>query len=308
MPIYNILLNSSNVSNSNNMYYTYNFISGNFEIQEDAEICISSISMPYSWFNINQSYYNNAKFSFYFGGSTLYNITFQDGFYLTSDINNYIESFCITNNLYKTNNSTGNNVYYIYVFSNSTYYSNQFLLYPIESTTQTGYTYPVGFPFSSGNITPQLNFLSSSNFGNILGFNSGLYPLTTSTSAVSILSNKTPNATTVNSITVRCNLVNNECTTPSDIMDNFPINSTFGSNISYSPSYEKWVGIKQGSYSRLLIYFQDQNLNPIIATDNNVSISLLIKQSRKKLDIIKEKILKNIKSLDFQDENKEDEL
>jgi len=306
MPIYNILLNSSNISSSNNTYFTYKFIQGNFEIYEGAEICVSQISIAYSWFNINSNYYNNASFSFYFGGNTLYNIVLPDGFYLTNDINNYIEQYCITNNLYKTDNTTGLNVYYIYLFSNTTYYANQFLLYPIESSALSGFTYPSGFPFSSGGYTPKMVFSSSSNFGNVIGFSSGTYPSTNQTTAQSILSNITPNASNVNSITVRCNLVNNDCTTPTDILDTFPINANFGSLISYTPSYEKWIEIVSGSYHRLILYLQDQNLNQIIARDPNTSISLLIKQGRKKNHIVKIENPIKIKPIEFK-ENNEDE-
>ena len=64
---------------------------------------------------------------------------------------------------------------------------------------------------------------------------------------------------------------------PSDILDSFSINSTFGSNISYNPSYEKWVSLKNGTYSNLVISFTDQNFNPIAILDPNVTITLLIK-------------------------------
>ena len=65
---------------------------------------------------------------------------------------------------------------------------------------------------------------------------------------------------------------------PTDILDSFPINSTFGSNINYIPSYEKWVRVHHGTYSNLIITFVDQNYNNIQILDQNVIITLLLRQ------------------------------
>ena len=50
---YNLVINSSNVVNSLNNQYRYDFINGSFEIPENAEIMISSLQIPYSWYNIS---------------------------------------------------------------------------------------------------------------------------------------------------------------------------------------------------------------------------------------------------------------
>jgi hypothetical protein len=64
---------------------------------------------------------------------------------------------------------------------------------------------------------------------------------------------------------------------PSDILDSCPINATFGSNISYSPSFPKWVAIKDGTYNSMIITFTDQNLNTINIKDPNLLLSLMIR-------------------------------
>jgi len=297
MPIYNIILNSSNVVGTTKSNYQYNFINGNFDIYDDASMTVSQIVLPYSWFNLNTSSYNNTLFSFKWDNLTNYTFTFPDGYYSITDIQNYIEQFCIINSLYKIDTITGNYVYYIYIYSNPTYYSNQILLYTIDSVAQTNFTYPIGFPFSSNGYCPSINFLSSSNFNAIIGFSYGSYPTISQTSNQSFLSNITPNITPVNGIVLRCNIVNNECSPQSDILDTFNINTSFGSNIYYNPSYEKWINIKAGSYSKLYIYFQDQNLNNITFNDSNILISLLIKQGKTRYTINKQ--IKTIKSLEI---------
>ena len=86
------------------------------------------------------------------------------------------------------------------------------------------------------------------------------------TTPYNILSNITPNATPVNSIVIRSNIINNNCCMPSDILDTFSINdSTFGSNITYTPYYKKWVSVKSGIFNSITVVLQDQNFNIIEA-------------------------------------------
>jgi hypothetical protein len=65
---------------------------------------------------------------------------------------------------------------------------------------------------------------------------------------------------------------------PSDILDCVPINATFGSNITYSPSFPKWIKIKDGTYNNMTITLSDQNFNTIYARDPNLIITLMIRQ------------------------------
>ena len=77
-----LTLHSTNVSNINtNTSFKYNFINGGFTCK-DYEMCISSVTLPYSFYNVS-SYYANKKFSLTFPtGSTviIYDITLPDGF------------------------------------------------------------------------------------------------------------------------------------------------------------------------------------------------------------------------------------
>ena len=73
--------------------------------------------------------------SFKFGFIGTYNsITITDGFYEVSDICNYVQSQMVSSNQYIYNSTTGQNYYFFYVYSNSTYYANQFILTPICSS------------------------------------------------------------------------------------------------------------------------------------------------------------------------------
>ena len=53
--MYNIVLNSSNNVGSNANTFVYNFISGNFVVTENMEICLAQSTIPYSFYNITTS-------------------------------------------------------------------------------------------------------------------------------------------------------------------------------------------------------------------------------------------------------------
>ena len=123
---------------------------------------------------------------------------------------------------------------------------------------------------------------SSGSIATIIGFASGTtYPSAQSTANQSILSTLTPVGSTVNSIIMQCSLVNNPITVPSDILDSMPIKETsFGSNITYDPSFEKFISLSNGTFNSFTFSFRDQNLNEIYARDPNVSITLIIRKKK----------------------------
>ena len=276
---YNLVINSSNVVGNNNSTFVYNFLgSTSLHIKDGTKMCVSSISLPYSFFNITQ-FYNNQTFQFNWRvgiTTTTYTITLPAGFYLVSDIANYLQNYFIQNGMYLIDNA-GNNVYYLVLNYNTSYYATQILSFAVPTSLPTGYTQPsnwLGYPSVAN--TPQL-ILSSNNFKSILGFTVGSYPPAPQTTNYSITSNILPPiGSNINAVILTCSLVNNNVTIPSNILDSFPINTTFGSNIVYAPSFEKWVKLNAGTYNNITIQLLDQNLNVINANDSNISLTLLI--------------------------------
>ena len=292
---FTLVINSSNVVNRNtNATYQYNFIGGNFIVEDDMEVMLSSAQIPYSIFNITSAYNNNKLIIGFPTGATTnsyttFNITFPDGFYTVLDIRNYIQMFCVNNGLYLIN-ASGDYVYYIDFDVTTTYYANQILLFTVPRSLPTGWTQPgnwIGYSTFTSDRTPYIQLAANNQFHEYLGFNNGVYPngaLTTGyTSNYSILSNRMPPVGSyVNSIIVHCSLVNNRVVSPSDILDAFQItNTTFGANINYAPSIEKFVKLGRGTYSSMIIYLTDQNNNPINLLDPNILITLLFKKKAK---------------------------
>jgi hypothetical protein len=284
-----LTLNSTNLSNTNtNTTFRYNFINGGFTCN-DYEMCVSSVTLPYSFYNVS-SYYSNKTFSLIFptAGTTIqYDITLPDGFYTVTTINNYIQLECQTRGAYLLD-SNGDYVYFVQLAYNTAYYSVQLLTYQVPRLADLGttYTQPSTGLYSGSGLpttasTPKFVFASSGSIRNIIGFAAGTYPPTTQTASWNTSSTLTPVGSTVNSIIMQCSLISNRCATPSDIIDSMPINDTsFGSNIIYQPSFERYVTVSNGTFNNFTFSFRDQNLNDIYARDPNVSITLIIRPRR----------------------------
>jgi hypothetical protein len=277
---YNIIINSSNVALNDNTAFKYNFPVA-LHIPESSEICGSKILFPYSFFNINTTRYSNNTFSYIWAG-TQYDVVIPDGYYDVTAINTFLQQYMISQNQYLTNSATGLNYYFIVLVQNATYYTNQFLLFPIPTSLPSGYSAPSGFPYSTDGKIPQIKIIKQ-GFGNLIGYLTGSYPTILTTTATSIIGNKTPNITPVNSLVLRCNLVNNPMANPNDIMDSFNIQGTsFGSNITYNPFFQQWVTLKVGTFNYFEFVVNDQNINVIESRDANVLINLVLRIPKQK--------------------------
>ena len=281
---YNLVLNSNNAIN--NSTFQYKFINGSFTVHDEAELAISNIQIPYSWFNVTKAYNNNAiTLTFPSLVPTVLTITFPDGFYTVTDLNAYIQQICIQNGLYLIN-ASGQYVYYLTLLYNTTYYGVQVVAQLVPTSLPTGYTQPTNWVgYNTVSLTPQIT-ISSNTFGTIIGFLAGTYP-SVNTANASILNTFTPLGSNINSLVIRCSLVDNQVGVPTDILDTMPVTGTFGSNINYQPPALKWIKLTAGVYQYLTITFVDQNLNAIFAQDPNVTISLLLNNKGK----VKEKVI-----------------
>ena len=208
-----------------------------------------------------------------------FTLTLDDGFYTVNALNARIQQFCIEKGMYLTDGS-GNNVYYLSITPNSTAYANQIITKLIPLTV-TGFTAPSNFAgyATTTKRTPYVEILSN-NFGKYLGFTTGNYGKD-QIADYNVLSNLIPQGTTVNTLLVKCSLVNNGCSNQSDILDAFAIGGssggTFGGNLNYTNNIEKWVRISEGRYNNFIVTIVDQNNNEISILDNNLLINFLIR-------------------------------
>jgi len=150
-----------------------------------------------------------------------------------------------------------------------------------------------GYP-TSGNQYASLTFPTTTSttqtIANILGFSSAglgttFYPPQATTTASQVVANGNSltaqppfpaKGSIVNGVIVRCNLIQNNVAIYNDVLDSFPITSTYGSNINYLPISNNDVKLKAGKYSSFQITFNDDNFNTLNILDPTVLISLII--------------------------------
>jgi hypothetical protein len=158
-----------------------------------------------------------------------------------------------------------------------------FTLYSYATAGTSGSVYTSAIKLPTTAFTPRFTLASSGSISTIIGFAAGAsYPSVPSATDYNILSTVTPIGSTVNSILMQCSLISNRCTFPTDIIDSMPINDvSFGSNITYQPSFERYVTVSDGTFNTFTFSFRDQNLNEIYAKDPNVSITLIIRPRKK---------------------------
>ncbi|KAF0707978.1 hypothetical protein As57867_006467, partial [Aphanomyces stellatus] len=181
---------------NNVLRYNINNSSVNFS---GMEVALSSIQMYNSQFNVNANLYNNNTFSVIMptGATTVqYDFTLANGYYSYADITNVIQLRMVQQGSYLVD-ATGNNVYYIKIQTNATYYSASIDVAPVPITLPPGFTRPTTGLYSSGGsglpttgYTPQI--IMSTGFGSLLGFNASTVPATQVTTAQSFLSTKVP--------------------------------------------------------------------------------------------------------------------
>ena len=276
-----LILNSSNATAQSNTFQ-YNFIGSGFEIKRGSKIAVSSITIPYSWFNVTT---NNQLIVTWtaLAVTTNYTIVFPSGFYSVTDLQGFLEQEFIRLGMYLVDGQ-GNNVYYFKMLYNTVYYSIQVLLYPVPQSLPAGYSVAptafLGYPTATRCM--QFTVPATNSIGSIIGYSEGTTYGNTLTGAQavsqSLLSNIVPVGSQVNSIIIRTSICDNPVVNPTDILDSFPISSSFGNNINYSPNFLKFIKCKQGRYSNLIVSFFDQNLSPLAIRDPNLLITLMIKE------------------------------
>jgi hypothetical protein len=303
---FSLILNSTNNTNTTlNTQFKYSFLSGNFHAK-DMEMCVSSVALPYAFFNVS-TFYNNQSFSILFpvaAGSFTLNITLPAGFYTVADINNYIQNQMLLNGLYLISKTTGQNVFFFNLAVNTAYYTTQIVcsVVPTFATYSTLYNLPPSGQYSGtglptiSNLVPQLVLPSTGGINTLIGWPAGTFPTfplnaggyTQTGSGAQVAAGISPVVapigSTINSIVARCSILKNDVTIPSDVLDGFPINTTFGSNITYSPPFEKWIKINDGTYSSFILSFVDQDLNTIYSVDPNIAVTLLIRKISRNSD------------------------
>ncbi len=297
-----LVFNQNNlIADGKNSTLVYNF--PNSVILKDKYIAVSSISLFYSWFNVTTvAQTNTIVFTWDSAAPTKSNlqIVIPDGLYNISDINNYIQFYCIQNGFYWIQTATGNYIYPFEIILNATRYAVQLNTFLIPSSTPVGYTLPsnfAGWPGTTQN--PIISFPANINvlFGYTAGFTSNNnlgdsysppVPATKSTNyatkntiaptgTLSYLSNTSPEVQPNSNVLFSISNINNPYSQPSSIIYSLSPSVTVGSQVYEVPPNFMWNKMIDGTYNKIQLTLLGTDLQPLVINDPNMTILLTIK-------------------------------
>lgn len=283
-----IVLNSSNIlAGSNNSTLVYNF--PNSVTFDSHQIAVQSVSMYYSWTNINNITLQNNVFTYTWvvaGTTTTYTVTIPTVLYEISDINSYLQFVFIQNGHYLIN-ATGKYIYYAELLVNPSQYSINIITYPVPTSLPSGWSVPVANPqtgalawpgFPTTFFNPRITI--PANFNLIVGYaagfttsqNTGVNTVLTFNSSVSPQVAPNPNCL----ITV--SNISNIYASPSSVIFNINANVGFGELIISQPSEYAFNDLIKGTVNSLFIRLIGANGNSLNILDPNITILLLIRK------------------------------
>jgi hypothetical protein len=275
-----IVVNQNNiVQDGNNNTFVYNF--PNSVSFPNHEITVQTVSMYYSWTNINASPLGNNTFSYNWtvgGTTTSFTVTIPDGLYEISTINQYLQSIFIANGHYLVN-SANQNVYYAELIVNPSIYAVQVNTYLVPTSLPSGWTQPsnfAGYPTTAK--TPVLTF--PANFNKVVGFTAGYSTPNSTSSTQSVTSNLATGAQVQqnSSIFIASTMISNPYSSPSSIIYALSPNVGFGELIYERPSEFCYNDLLNGTYNQLRLSILGLDGNPIKLLDSNTTITLAIRE------------------------------
>jgi len=290
-----VVLNSSNVvPNGQNNQLVYQF--PNSVAFPNHEIAIQSISMYYSWVNINATTLNNNRYQFIFPPATdvPFLVTMPDGLYEIATLNQYLQFYCIQNGLYLIT-STGSFVYFIEWTVNTSLYAVQLNVYPIPTSadaTTLGYTQPdnATWAYPATAVIPLVYLsaptLPANNFYKIVGFpqdfNMGVAPYEPDDTTInfSFVSTTAPQVQPNPTLYIAISNIENNMATPSSIIGTISPTVNYGELINITPPQFAWNKLLSGTYNSLRISILGTDKSPVIILDPTMTLTLVIRDKK----------------------------
>lgn len=250
---------------------------------KDTEVCLSSLYIYYSWYNIT-ALFANQTLSYTWHDDAVHSITIPEGFYTVGQINEYIEFEMFSNGHYLLDGN-GDPVYYINLVINTVYYGITLTVTPVPTSLPSGYTNPASMTFPGALKTPLFNIPaytdnSTKGFGILIGFTNASYPSTSQTTTYQVNNSVVPVIHPVNSVICTCNIADNSrFTTQSNILKQFTPTSTVGTQLIIEPVNFMWYHVINGIYDKIVISFFDQEYRPLQILDDNIQVELQLRQT-----------------------------
>ena len=318
--MHTITLTRANIATPDNNLLVYD-IPGSRNL-EGSEIALSNLYMYYSWENINAQPLNNNLFYLSWPSvtdasgntqpDTLLSVTIPDGIYEITDLNAYIQQFCINNNLYLINDTTGEYVYFVQLQVNATRYSIQFNSFSLPTSVSLPYLEPPGgfcvtplLPnITNGSGFPTVNGTAPGwafppNFSDWAGFEDnyakppgavtvpivatpftglGAFP----TGNTSFLSTKAPQVTPNPVVYLNCNAIQNTFANPQTFLYPIPAKAGIGQLLQIEAPEYSWNALTPGQFGAFRFTFTNAAGQPIKILDPNIIITCVVRDHEEK--------------------------
>lgn len=221
---------------------------------DDCLVCVSDISMYYSWPNIKSTYGNN---TFRYKRTTdnqEFDVIIPDGSYDVKDLNNYLRHIMKHNG----DNPDDKGEYPIRLYANHIYQ---------RVTVVTKNNYILELP--------------KDGFGKTLGFTETTQngdKFASIGSDIEKNGDSIPQIERVESVSVHCNLVNNKYQLDSSLIYSFTPDKAFGALLNIKPDFPHWRNTRRGvDISQIDVWFTDQDNNYLDIEDPKIRVELQIK-------------------------------
>jgi len=241
------------------------------------KIGLKKLNLYYSWPNVQSG--TSITISWKVGSTYndyIWTLPPNTNYGSMSELNSSLQTFCITNGLYHIT-STGSNVYYIELKSNSSTYKIDLSLFPVPTGLPATYTAPANFPgYPSTTATPRVLIPTGSELIGILGLPAGLYDGATIPKVFSSI--YVPQLTPVSTVFLTCNIAKNDVPiNGSTVIQAFTTRGTeYGAMIEIQPAEISWYEIDSNS-NNLEVQFFDQAFNQLQIQDPQICLHLEVK-------------------------------
>lgn len=251
-----------------------------------SEVCMAYSTMYKSWNNIDPIFTNNT-YQLRWCNNEVKTVTMPAGIYSISDINAFLLSFCQSVGWYLVD-AAGDPVYYLSWELNPLYYSVGLVAVPVPTEAQAiaaNLSKPPSntWAWQGSAISPQAviseGSYDSDNFGSIVGFAAGSFPVDR-TISTNTLSTFAPTVSPVASVFVNSNFVNNTMSRFPNLLYSISVSDAkAGETIVMNPQEFMWLtAIEGGTFSTAKIWLTDQKGRSLRLRDLSVNLMLLFRK------------------------------
>jgi hypothetical protein len=261
--------------------YIYDF-GRDVDFTKKFKIGLQQITMYNSSYNISSEIGNNKMQIKWFGTTT--EIIITDGYYEASDFNFFLQKQLILLGYYWYETTYN---YYPWEFViNATEYTIEIKYYHMPLLSEaSGFTKGSDswdFPTTADNTGNSIQIILNPILSNMFGYSATEFPPSRNDNYYNIndeqfSSTFAPNIQYVNTYVIGCNLVDSVYSSKnSNILTSLPLNVKFGVALNYNPGQIIFTDVKPSRYSRVIVEFFDQNLQPLKFKDKNLLLTLSI--------------------------------